>query len=112
MKAFVIKNKEGKYFDCWALGFVDIINECTIYQDRQTAENDIKNCIKDDEYLGYKDDCEVVEITIAEGDLEQQLAEKDKEIAFLDKTIDYIVEHYGFCKQDLIKQAKENNNDI
>lgn len=72
MKAFVIKNKEGKYYDCWAMDFTDIINECAIYQDKQTAENDIKNCIKNNEYLGCKNDCEVVEITIAADNLQKE----------------------------------------
>lgn len=95
MKAFIIKNKEGKYF----AGF----NNLNVF----VTEKDITNAVmyRADRYEKYElenapefKDCEVVEITIAEGDLEQDikldnafwkqecdslqktLAEKDKEI--------------------------------
>ena len=70
MKAFVIKNKEGKYF----AGF-DNLNVFV-------TEKDITNAViyRADRYKKYElentpefEDCEVVEITIAEGDLEHQI---------------------------------------
>ena len=101
MKAFAIKNKEGEYYDCWSLGFTDIINECSIYQNREIAENDIKNCIKNSKYLGYEGDCEVVEITIAET--------KDLEKDFVSKNYhDVVVENYKIAINNLGNGQTEN----
>ena len=79
MKAYVIKNKEGKYkephLDIREF-YTDILAEAEIWIER-----------KDAEYF-CPQDCEVVEITIAEGNLEQRLAEKDKEIESLKQQIE------------------------
>lgn len=66
MRAYVIKNKEGKIVD----HFGNTIDRTYVelYNDRNFAKQNCPN------------GCNVVAITIAEGDLEQQLAEKDKEI--------------------------------
>lgn len=63
-KAFVIKNKEGKYFDYWAACFADELDVTCIYLEKEQTKKDIVSCdLKD---------CEIVEITIAEGNLEQE----------------------------------------
>lgn len=69
MKAFVIKNKEGKYFANRYVQAKKIYN-AFIFEDKNDAEQ-----------VKGKDD-EVVEITIAEGDLEQQLDKAQQELAF------------------------------
>ena len=86
MKAFVIKNKEGKY---WCGN--DIFSE-TIDISKTYICEDFDFISKVVISTGLREglfttNCEVVEITIAEGDLEQenkqlkeQLAEKDEEI--------------------------------
>lgn len=110
MKAFVIKNKEGKYhkrgFSCWENIERDgVFNTGHFYyENKEEAEN----CI-----VSYGlEDCKVVEITIEEGDLEKQLAEKDKEIETLqkEKELDNI-----FWKQEcdsLQKTLKEKDKEI
>ena len=77
MKAFVIKNKEGKYLqyftDMYRFDFTDRLINAMFYE--QWEQDSINYALK------TIPDCnEVVEITIAEGDLEQQLADKNKEI--------------------------------
>lgn len=84
MKAYVIKNKEGKYF-----GYYDSENnrfEFSKKPKRFIMFNTLRdaNKIKN---LWKMNKCEVVEVTIAEADLEyenkqlkEQLTEKDKEI--------------------------------
>ena len=73
MKAFVVKNKEGKYykrgFCCWENIERDgVFNTGHFYYDNK---EEAESCI-----VCYNlENCKV-----AEGDLEQQLAEKDKEI--------------------------------
>lgn len=66
MKAFVIKNKEGEYFDKENRWFFGPDYTCCehIYYTIDDAKRHI-------DYYGLKD-CEVVEITIVEGDLEQE----------------------------------------
>lgn len=65
MKAYVIKNKEGKYFDKVNSFFCRLEYACCIFYTIEEANYYI-------DYYGLKD-CEVVEITIVEGDLEQQI---------------------------------------
>lgn len=87
MKAYTIKNKEGKYFGVansynyehyWTtLAFAHYFRHLEGHDAKQEAEE-----FRDERYP----DCEVVEITIAEGDLEEQLAEKDKEIEELEES--------------------------
>lgn len=79
MKAFVIKNKEGEYFDKENCFFFGPDYACCkhIYYTIDDAKRHI-------DYYGLKD-CQIVEITIAEGDLEQQLAEKDNLIKEINK---------------------------
>lgn len=81
MKAFVIKNKDGKYFvnfNIWAKSITNVYIET----DKEVLENLIEM------HPDFLNDCEVVKTTIAEGDLEQQLAEKDEEIKSLENQLD------------------------
>lgn len=96
MKAFVIKNKEGKYFARYIAtryndsDYVEFgtLDDAEMYEKRIGAEN-TKEFIEKNEYRFHIKDCEVVEITIAEGDLEKQLVEKDKEIKQLKLNYEY-----------------------
>lgn len=80
MKAFVIKNENGYYFN---------FDEWETHLDRAfiAPENIIKDLYRDLQKKKGKDDCEfnIVEITIAEGDLEQEnekLKKHNQELAF------------------------------
>lgn len=78
MKAFVIKNKEGKYWQ-WLFNHEPdwedkLYNGFMCYFKEDAKKSIIQWQLKD---------CEVVEVTISEGNLEQQLAEKDQRIAEL-----------------------------
>lgn len=77
MKGYVIKNKEGDY---WCGN--DIFSATLDIQKVYICEDFdfISKVINKLSSEGLLKDCEPVEITIAEGDLEQQLAEKDNEI--------------------------------
>ena len=81
MKAFVIKNKKGKYLGVtkdYSHYWTDSIFHS--YRFMPLSEShDIKAEAEEYRDINYPS-CEVVPITIAEGDLEQQLAEKDEEI--------------------------------
>lgn len=68
MRVYIIKNKEGKYFERGLSNFYNpnFCEEHYFYETKQDAEKSI-------EFYRLKD-CEPVEITIAEGNLEQQLA--------------------------------------
>ena len=101
MKAYVIKNKEGKYYIRYIAnsyndsGYVEFgtLDYAAMYEKRIGAEN-TKEFIEKNEYKFHIKDCEIVEITIAEGDLEKQLAEKDKEIKLLKcEMVEYQVEN-------------------
>ena len=73
MKAYVIKNKEGKYFfDYWVYEMCDELDVTCIYLQKEQAQKDIVNC--------ELKDCEIVEMTIAEGDLERENAKLTQEI--------------------------------
>lgn len=104
MKAFIIKNKEGKYFDKEIICFCEPDYVCCehIYYTADDAKHHI-------DYYGLKD-CKVVEITIAEGDLEQQLAVLERALKntcwLLYGTYD---EHYPNC---FIKQAEKELKEI
>ena len=90
MKAYVIKNKDNKVL-CWDNAYgrdyfdhfnLASINRIQFFRDYRGAEVEINiNDICDK-------NCEVVEITIVEGDLEQEIAEKDKEIEELKASLD------------------------
>lgn len=83
MKAYVIKNKEGKYFDKVNSFFCRLEYAWCIFYTIEEANYYI-------DYYGLKD-CEVVEITIAEGDLEHR-------IAVLERALKDIVERW--CLMD------------
>lgn len=85
MKAYVIKNKDGKYLDVcssdyshyWtSIDFAHYFRYLTNHDPKQEAE-DFKN-------RKYPD-CEVVEITIAEGDLENKLAITEKALELCER---------------------------
>ena len=74
MKAYVIKNKEGQYF----VGYDLLINKNIFTYDISKAIlTSNKTC---EELLKEYDlkDCEVVKITIAEGDLEKEIEQLNK----------------------------------
>lgn len=81
MKAFVIKNKEGKYYEGLSEKWYDSLDRCTYFKNKESAEYERKKLLK-------LKNCEIIEITVAEGDLEQQLIEKDKEIEELKEFYD------------------------
>ena len=66
-KAFVIKNKEGKYWQ-WTYNeeseFVDEIYNAFMHYSKHQAEKDIESW--------ELKDCEIIEVTVAEGDLEEE----------------------------------------
>lgn len=110
MKAFAIKHKEGGY--SFAGGSFSK-NLCI-----SSCYETIEQCQKVVDYYELKD-CKVVEITIAEGDLEQQLAEKDKEILMLKcivkkehPEIERITDTNNELTIILDKIEKDNNNEI
>lgn len=83
MKVYVIKNNDGMYFDgnfCNNLHWDDTIRYAWFFSDKETAEHD---CCNQDI---FDDDCKVEEITIAEGDLEQEnkILQKALELAVHD----------------------------
>ena len=78
MKAYVIKNKDGKYFVTDDIFGENILN-AYIWVKEQYAKLHIG--------LSHIKDCEVVEITIAEGDLEKQLAIVKKALEMACETI-------------------------
>lgn len=114
MKAYVIKNKEGKYY----CGFSFIISS-----DR--FENDIKdaNIFEEDELkmLECPKDCTIVPITIYEGDLEEENRVLKK--ALEDVCDGYVepnvygtdiweeAEKCGGLEQYFIQQAKESKDE-
>lgn len=67
MKAFIIKNKEGKYFQ-WLFNYEpdweDKLYNSFMHYSKEDAEKSI--------IQWQLEDCEVIEITIAEGDLEKE----------------------------------------
>lgn len=73
MEAYIIKSKEGKYLDDTQQQPFFVTEDICKTRLYRTFEKAREICSK-------KINCEVVEVTIAEGDLEQQLAEKEKEI--------------------------------
>ena len=78
MKSFVIK--ENGLYSRNKNDFVKHLFGAKIFLSKEDAEN-YKKDMPDNE------NCEVIEITIKEGDLEQQLAEKDKEIEELKRDL-------------------------
>lgn len=93
MKAFVIKNKEGKYWQFFyndESEFVDEIYNAFMHYSKENAEKDIID-------FDLKD-CEVVEITIAEENLEHKIAVLERALKntcwLLYGTYD---EHYPNC---------------
>lgn len=81
MKAFVIKNK-GLYKTTNSRLWTKDISKCAKWDTFAKANQYLKGC-----YLNNMEDCEVIEITITENNLEQenkrlkeQLSEKNKEI--------------------------------
>ena len=85
MKAFVIKNKEGEYLEEGK----DMYGEDTIIWHKDIVYADIYSSkgIAEMKLEPFYRDCEVVEVTIAEGDLEQQLDKAEQELAFYEDEI-------------------------
>lgn len=103
-KAFVIKNKEGKYPDDTQFQpFFTTKDICktTLYKNFEEAQKARRS-----EF--YK----VVEITIAEGGLENELAEKDKEIEKLHKALDSQKRHIDIIEQPFRGRATKRTGDV
>ena len=83
MKAFVIKFS-NEYYWCGYNNSDKQLRKAVLYKSIKMAEETARDCMSRIEYIRpYTNKIEsykIIEITIAEGDLEQQLAEKDKEI--------------------------------
>ena len=71
MKAFVIKNKEGKYYQEDTRLFTEQLYLATFYAEEYFAK---KDAIYLSQTFNWEDEYETAEITIAEGDLEEELA--------------------------------------
>jgi len=100
MIAYVIKNKKGKFWQFLHNNkseFVDEIYNAFFHYSKHDAEKTICS-------WGLKD-CKVVEITIVEGDLEQELTEKDKEIEKLNLMIKTLPNHDAELEQTIRKQV-------
>lgn len=99
-KAFVIKNKDGKYlYEGGYLEFGEKLGYAHTEVEKEPLEKLIKYCKN---IIG---DCEIVEITITEDDLEQKIAVLERALKntcrLLYGTYD---EHYPNC---FIKQAEK-----
>lgn len=100
MKTFVIKNKEGKYLqyftDMYRFGFTDrLINAMFYEQWEQDSINYVLKTIPD---------CEVVPVTIAEGDLEQENKQLKEQ---LERKMDLIGELDGYF-EDIFTELNPN----
>lgn len=91
MKAYAIKNKKGKYLDYCQDFETSSICDARLFDNNEEALN---FCPKN---------CEVVEITIAEGDLEQEVEELKTRISELQDK-----DWYEAC----IKQLEEQNDKL
>lgn len=107
MKAFVVKNKEGKYlYEYGYCNFGDNISYVHVEEDRKELENLLEN------YKLVLGDCEVVEITIAEGDLEQenkQLKERIQNILEGKEIPAICAKKYEEYEEQLAEKDKEIN---
>lgn len=93
MKTYVIKNKEGKFWQFLyndESEFVDEIYNAFFHYSREVAEKDI-------DLWGLKD-CKVVEVTIVEGDLEQELNKYKSLYIENEKVVDH--QHEKLAKKD------------
>lgn len=95
MKLYVIKNKEGEYLQRGLYCFSKHLENADIFYDYEMAQ-----C----ECLSY---CKVIEVTIAEGDLEKQLAEKDEKIKRYEKH-----DNYAYNISRLENLLKEKNKEV
>ena len=109
MKAFVIKNKEGKYLqyftDMYRFDFTDKLINAMFYE--QWEQDSINYALK------TIPDCdEVVEITIAEGDLEQENKQLKEQLA--EKELEAIrwEEHFNNAKIDYQCLEEDKNKEI
>lgn len=119
MKAFVIKNKEGKYLAVSSSNYehywttIDFAH----YFRFLGGTHDAKQEAEEFRNTRYPE-CEVVEITIAEGDLEKELAEKDKRIDELEQEREFMLEEVknratcGLCEKLENEQIKELNEQL
>lgn len=104
MKAYVIKNNEGKYCQISFNGWMNFVSElcCAyIYHSQQGAEKLIK--------CHELEDCEVVEITIAEGDLEEEnreLKAKLETAEYWNRKYDDLLEQFHNYKLKIFEYAQ------
>ena len=122
MKAYVIKNKEGRYYreSDVGLNFTTILSNANMYIDKIDAEMWIK------ENLILKG-CKVQEITVAEGDLEKALELASEKLAYVFGECPYSnmnLQMPNYCDEEcannekylcwdkyFIQQAKESERD-
>ena len=103
MTTFVIKNKEGKYYEGLSEKWYDSLDRCTYLKSKESAEYEKK-------LLKLKN-CEIIEITVAEGDLLQKIGELKDYIYSYNNEINYrpqVCNEYidATCK-DILYKMKE-----
>ena len=107
MKAFVIKNKEGEYLEEGK----DRYGEDTIIWHKDIVYADIYSSkgIAEMKLEPFYKDCEAVEITIAEGDLEQENKELKEQLEELkeDNEVLYALAHPAFDYEKKLKEYEE-----
>ena len=112
MKSYIIKSKEGLYLSKY---YNYDYSRVDGYYKRVCWTNNLLNAkiFKKEPILKNESDCEVIEITIAEGDLEQQLAEKDKKIEELKtklETAEYWNKKYDNAVEEIEELKFEKRN--
>ena len=120
MKAYVIKNKDGKML-CWhhiAGYYFDHFNIRSLLYMEIGTEREIKTVFNNKEFDNT--DCSIVPITITEGDLEEENKQlKQRQNDFCDIVVSNIeiwLQQEGFYAEefedlfDLIKELKWNEN--
>lgn len=102
MKCYVIKNKEGKYLSIASQNYEHYWTTLDFaYYFRFLPNVDAKELADDFKNSRYPD-CEVVEITIAEGDLEKDFVSKNYH--------DVVVENYKIALNDFGNEQTVNEN--
>ena len=109
MKAYVIKNKEGKYWQENTRLFTEL-HLANFYKEKYFATKDAIYLSPD---FDWEKNCEIVEITIAEGDLEQENKILKEALKLGAEKIEFMAQmlgqtlHYN-VEKNLLEQAKES----
>lgn len=99
-KCYVIKNNKGKYF-----GYYDTEHnkmEFSNKPQRFIMFNTFRNAKKIKNFWGMED-CEVVECTICEGDLEKELEELKQQLEATERMRQEVIDEGLKCEQQHIK---------